>query len=88
MGYLAALSAEIATPGKGILDAYLLPFVGESQERKAWGGMIGGLPGLDGNGVDDVVAGNFEDAEVSAQHREFERQRGYRIEPVTDNGAG
>jgi dTMP kinase len=35
------LSTEIATPGKGILDAYLLPFVGENQEREAWGGMLG-----------------------------------------------
>jgi len=86
--YLAALSAEIATPGKGILDAYLLPFVGESRERQAWGGMIGGLPGLDGNRVDDAVAGNYEDAEVSEQDREFERRRGYRIEPATDDGAG
>jgi len=86
--YLAALSAEIATPGKGILDAYLLRFVGESRERQAWGGMIGGLLGLDGNGVDDVVAGNYEDAEVSEQYREFERRRGYRIEPAADDGAG
>lgn len=86
--YLAALSAEIATPGKGILDAYLLRFVGESRERQAWGGMIGGLLGLDGNGVDDVVAGNYEDAEVAEQYREFERRRGYRVEPAADDGAG
>lgn len=86
--YLAALSAEIAAPGKGILDAYLLPFVGESQERQAWGGMIGGLPGLDGKGVDDAVEGNYEDAEVSKQYREFEQRRGYRIEPAADNGLG
>ena len=85
--YLAALSAEIATPGKGILDAYLLPFMGESQERQTWGGMIDGLPGLDGNGVDDAVAGNYQDAAVSEQYREFERRRGYRIEPAADDGA-
>lgn len=83
--YLAALSAEIAAPGKGVLDAYLLPFVGENQERQAWGGMIGGLPGLDGQGAGDAVAGNYEDAEVSEQYREFERQRGYRIEPAADD---
>lgn len=86
--YLTALSAEIATPGQGILDAYLLPFVGESQERQAWGGMIGGLPGLYGNGVDDAVAGNYRDAEVSEQYREFERRRGYRIEAAAGDGAG
>jgi cell filamentation protein len=50
--------------------------------------MIGGLPGLDGNGVDDAVAGNYRDAEVSEQYREFERRRGYRIEPAADDGAG
>ncbi|WP_229722670.1 hypothetical protein [Xylophilus rhododendri] len=42
--------------------------------------MIGGLPGLDGNGVGDAVAGNYEDAQVSEQYREFERRRGYRID--------
>jgi cell filamentation protein len=86
--YLAALSAEIATPSKGILDTYLLPFVGDSQERQAWGGMIGGLPGLDGKGADDAVAGNYQDAEVYEQYREFERRRGYRTEPAADDGAG
>ncbi len=86
--YLTALSAEIATPGKGILDAYLRPFVGESQERQAWGGMIGGLSGLVGQGVDDAVAGNYKDVEVSEQYREFERRRGYRIEPAADDVAG
>jgi cell filamentation protein len=50
--------------------------------------MIGGLPGLDGKGVDDAVEGNYEDAEVSKQYREFEQRRGYRIEPAADNGLG
>jgi cell filamentation protein len=35
--YLTELSAEIATPGKGILDACLPPFAGESRDRPAWG---------------------------------------------------
>jgi cell filamentation protein len=86
--YLSALSAEIATPGKGILDTYLLPFVGESQERQAWGGMIGALPGLVGEGADDAVAGNYQDAEVSERYREFDRRRGYRIEPTENSGNG
>jgi len=84
--YLTALSAEIAAPGKGILDDYLPPFVGEIQERHDWGGMIGGLPGLDGKGVDDAVAGNYQDAEVSEQYRKFEQRRGYRIKPAADDG--
>lgn len=85
--YLSALSAEIASPGKGILDAYLLPFVGESRKRHAWGGMIGGLSGLDGQGAVDSVAGNYDDAEVFEQYREFERRRAYGIEPATDDDA-
>ena len=42
---------------------------------------------LDGTGVNDAVAGNHRDAEVSEQYREFER-RGYRMEPAADDGAG
>jgi hypothetical protein len=43
--------------------------MGESQERQAWGGMIGGLLGLYVRGVDDAVAGNYKDSEVSEQYR-------------------
>ncbi len=86
--YLTVLSAEIATPGKGILGAYLRPFMGEGQENRGWGGMIDGLLSLEDHGVDDAVAGNHENEEVSEQYREFERRRGYRIEPATDDGAG
>lgn len=82
--YLTALSAEIGTPGKGILDAYLQPFLGESQDRQGWGGMIGDLPGLNGKAEGDAVAGNYGDEEVSEQYREFERQRGYVIDPLAD----
>ena len=83
--YLAALSAEIATPGKGILDTYLQPFVGKSQDRQDWGGMIGGLPGLNGKAENDAVAGNYGDEEVSERYRQFERQRGYIIDPMADD---
>ena len=77
---LAALSAEIASPGKGILDVYLEPFVGVHQERQLWGGVIDTLPGLDGQGTEDTIAGEYSDAKVSQQYRDFERQRGYSIE--------
>lgn len=50
--------------------------------------MIGGLPSLDGIGVDDAVAGDYRDAEVSKQYREFERRGGYRIEPTAADGTG
>jgi cell filamentation protein len=79
--YLAALSAEIASPGKGILDAYLLAFVGVPQERHLWGGAIGGLPGLSGRGIEDTVEGEYTDEQVSQKYREFEQQRDYRIDP-------
>lgn len=86
--YLTALSDEIATPGKGILDAYLMPFVGEGRHRQSWGGMIGALPGLAGHGADDSVAGSYEDAEVVERYREFERRRGYRIQSAAEDGTG
>ncbi|OXJ06546.1 Fic family protein [Burkholderia sp. AU6039] len=79
--YLAALSDEIASPGRGILDAYLLQFVGDARERRLWGGVIGSLPGLDGQGREDIIAGEYGDADVSQQYREFARRRGYQIGP-------
>jgi len=85
--YLAALSEEIASPGRGILDGYLVPFIGAQQERHLWGGVISGLPGLDGQGAEDTVEGEYLDAEVSQKYREFEQRRGYRLHlpfgPVT-----
>lgn len=79
--YLATLSEEIAAPGRGRLDAYLLPFVGEHRDRGLWGGVIGALPGLDGKGAEDTVEGEYRDAEVSQKYREFEQRRDYRIGP-------
>ncbi len=81
--YLAALSAEIASPGKSLLDDYLQPFIGAHQERHLWGGMIGTMAGLDGQGAEDTVEGEYSDADVSQKYREFERRRGYRIGPGT-----
>lgn len=86
--YLAALSREIESPGRGILDAYLLPFVGAHQERQLWGGAIGALPGLDGQGAEDTVAGEYRDAGVAEQYRYFEQRRGYRIEPHDPEARG
>lgn len=75
--YLAALSAEIASPGRGILDGYLLPFAGGRQERQQWGGAIDVLPGLNGEGAEDTVEGAYGEPEVSQKYREFARRRGY-----------
>lgn len=79
-GYLAALSAEIASPGKGILDAYLLPFVGTARERHLWGGAIGDIRGLDGRSIEDTVDGEYSDARVAQKYQAFELKRG-RIVP-------
>jgi len=78
--YLAALSREIASPGQGILDAYLQPFTGAHQQRPLWGGAIGALAGLDGQEARDTVEGDYGDARVTHQHQAFERRRNYRIE--------
>lgn len=83
--YLTALSQEIASPGRGILDAYLLEFVGTHQERQRWGGVIGELAGLNGRGAEDTIEGEYREAAVTEKYREFEQRRGYRIEP--DAGA-
>ncbi len=75
-GYLAALSAEIASPGQGILDAYLLNFVGASRERDLWGGAIGDIQGLDGRSIEDTVDGEYSDAQVAQKYQAFELKRG------------
>ncbi|RTL32500.1 MAG: cell filamentation protein Fic [Burkholderiales bacterium] len=80
--YLTALSQEIASPGRGILDAYLRQFVGAHQERHLWGGAIGALPGLNGRGTEDTVEGEYRDEAVQQKYRDFEQRRGYRIEPI------
>ena len=83
--YLSALSAEIALPGRGILDHYLLPFVGDHKERRCWGGTIGALPGLDGQSVEDTVEGDYNDGDVLQKYREFSQRRSYRTDPHDSN---
>lgn len=82
MDYLTALSQEIASPGRGILDTYLLRFVGDHQERQLWGGAIGALAELNGHGTEDIIEGDYREEAVSQKHREFERRRDYRIDPA------
>lgn len=78
-GYLAALSAEIASPCKGLLDAYLLPFIGASRERHLWGGVIGDVRGLDGLSIEDTVDGEYSDAQVAQKYQAFELTRGLAV---------
>ena len=73
--YLNALSAEITTPSQGILDQYLLPFIGASLDRNQWGGSIKIMPGLDGSHVQDAVDGAYSDARVAHKYQEYEMTR-------------
>jgi cell filamentation protein len=75
--YLEALSREIATPGKGILDAYLLQFKSAQQERGTWGADILLMKGLDGLGEANQVAGDLSDPAIAEKYRKFEEKRGY-----------
>ena len=77
--YLAALSEEIASPGLGVLDAYLLSFSSGHQNRRLWGGVIGALPGLGGKETEDTVEGEYSDDDVSQKYRDFEYRRGYQL---------
>ena len=73
--YLAALSAEIASPGKGHLDRYLPGFIGMSRDRQLWGGVIDGIQGLNGGSVDDAVDDEYSDAHVRQKYQAFELNR-------------
>jgi cell filamentation protein len=77
--YLAALTEEIRSPGKGILDRYLKQFIGQAQEPETWLSVVASLPGLDGGRVEDHVQGDFSDPAVAEKYRQFEMQRGYAI---------
>ncbi|MFD1554024.1 Fic/DOC family protein [Paraburkholderia silviterrae] len=76
LAYLAALSAQIATPGHGILDEYLSPFVVDSAGRTHWGGVIGDLHGLDGRSAGNTVEGAYSDSRVAQKYQAFELKRG------------
>ncbi|CDQ10441.1 Cell filamentation protein [Acidithiobacillus ferrivorans] len=75
--YLNALSREIETPGKGILDAYLLQFKGPQLQRGSWGNSILLIKGLDGIDEINLVEGNLSDPAVAEKYRRYEAQRGY-----------
>lgn len=77
--YLRALTEEINTPGKGILDGYLLQFEGPAQVSSQWYAIVDSLPGLDGTSSMDEVAGAASDPNVAALYNHFEKQRGYEI---------
>lgn len=75
--YLRALSAEIESPGKGILEEYLAPFVTAPLGRDRWSVAIGDLRGLDGTMAQDTIEGDVGDPQVSQKYRAFDLRRGY-----------
>ena len=77
--YLHYLTLEIASPGKGILDHYLLQFVDKIQMSREWIDTIAALTGLDGVSVPDEISGNFNDSAIVAEYEQFKRNRGYEI---------
>lgn len=75
--YLSALSEEIKSPGRGILDKYLLQFKGERLDRGEWGKAILSVKGLGGLDESNRVSGNLSDPAVQERYRQYEKQRGY-----------
>lgn len=75
--YLTALSLEIETPGKGILDGYLRQFQTPRIERNQWGASILSMKGLDGLGDDNQVEGDINDPAIAEKYRQIDAKRGY-----------
>lgn len=75
--YLAALSLEIETPGKGILDEYLMQFKAPKVERDNWGVGIMAIEGLNGMDENNRVAGEVNDPVISEKYQKIEEKRGY-----------
>ncbi|QLH72843.1 Fic/DOC family protein [Rhodopseudomonas palustris] len=71
--YLRALTKELETPGKGILDGYLQAFIGKPIAYERLGDIVLQTPGLASNVEDtNVVAGSASEPELQAQ---YEQQR-------------
>ncbi len=75
--YLTALTDEIQSPGKGILDSYLLPFKRPQLAREYWSKEVLAMNGLDGLDSDNVVVSDIADSIISEKYRQFEQRRNY-----------
>jgi len=73
--YLNALTGELERPGKGILDHYLEPFVGEAIAYDRLATQVAEAPGLDGSTDTDEILGNNAEPEVKAQYDAMLRKR-------------
>ncbi|MBD8270809.1 Fic family protein [Pseudomonas fluorescens] len=78
--YLSALSQEIETPDKGILDGYLKNFIEPPVESGAWEAAIHSVRGLNGLVTTDTIEGRSDDPAISRKYQEFDQRRGYTID--------
>jgi cell filamentation protein len=83
--YLTALTDEINTPDRGVLDRYLLRFKGDRLERNEWGKSILFMKGLDGLDDDNQIDGDLTNPEVEERYRQFEKQRSYAYYQAQEN---
>jgi cell filamentation protein len=75
--YLLALTKELATPGKGLLDDYLKPFVVEPVAYERMADTVIEVPGLAGGLKDaNVVLGKTSQPEVQARYQQQKISRG------------
>jgi cell filamentation protein len=75
--YLRALTQELDAPGKGILDAYLKPFVGKAIAYDKLGASVMQAPGLDGKSDDtNIVLGKTTEPAVKARYEQQKIKRG------------
>jgi len=72
--YLAALTKELDFPGKGLLDAYLRPFIKSAVSQSGLAAIVAAAPGLDGN-TDNTVLGETSDPKLKAQYVAQELRR-------------
>lgn len=89
--YLAALTNELDQPSKGILDAYLKPFVRSAVGVDRLAGHITNMQGLAGGIEPDVnkILGRLTDPALQARYKEQEKQRGvYKIQPLEQHATG
>lgn len=80
--YLQALTAELQTPDKGILDRYFQPMVYRVVNKDDWLAQIIALPGLDGSSQpDENVAYQDNDRAALQRYSEAKRSRQESLTP-------
>ena len=76
MDYLQALTQELETPDRGLLDGYFKPLIQKLPARNVWMDHIKALPGLDGaNSTDDNMAYAADDVQAKQRYEEASQRR-------------